>query len=279
MLTQVMTSNAVAIAERRAGQVGERVFAGRPFALVERAVIALRTSTWIAVLSGFFEPVFYLASFGFGIGQFVDGIDVGTKTVSYAAYIAPALLATSAMNGAIYDSTWNVFFKMKFAKFYDAVLATSLGPLDVALGEISWALLRGLGYSIAFMLVMWPLGLITTPVAIFAIPAAVFVAFGFAAVGFAVTSYMKSFQQMNWIVTFMLPMFLFSGSFFPIDSFPTAVQWVVKALPLWHANEMIRGIMLGQISSGLLVHVGYFLVMVVGGLYATNRRLTKLFLS
>ena len=272
-------SLAVRIAEKRAGSSGEALYAGRPHVLVERALMATRRTSWVAVLSGFFEPVFYLAAFGFGIGQFVSGVDAGgAEAVTYAAFIAPALLATSAMNGAIYDSTWNVFWKMRFGKFYEGVLATSMGPLDAALGEIAWALIRGLGYAIAFMIVMWPLGLIGSPAALLAIPAAVLVAFGFAAVGMAVTSYMKSFQQMQWIVTFLLPMFLFSGSFFPITAFPTAVQWVIQALPLWHAVELIRGIMLGVNSGNMIIHIGYFVIMIIIGLVVTTRRLTAMFL-
>ena len=272
-------SLAVQIAEKRAGASGEALYAGRPHVLVERALMATRRTSWVAVLSGFFEPVFYLAAFGFGIGQFVSGVDAGgAEAVTYAAFIAPALLATSAMNGAIYDSTWNVFWKMRFGKFYEGVLATSMGPLDAALGEIAWALIRGLGYAIAFMIVMWPLGLIGSPAALLAIPAAVLVAFGFAAVGMAVTSYMKSFQQMQWIVTFLLPMFLFSGSFFPITAFPTAVQWVIQALPLWHAVELIRGIMLGVNSGNMIIHIGYFVIMIIIGLVVTTRRLTAMFL-
>ena len=89
-------------------------------------------------------------------------MDAGAGPVSYAAYIAPGLLATSAMNGALYDSTVNVFFKMRYAKLYDAMLATSLGPMDVALGEIAWSLLRGGIYPPAFVLVMLVMGLLAS---------------------------------------------------------------------------------------------------------------------
>jgi lipooligosaccharide transport system permease protein len=133
--------SAVAIAERRRNKLGRAVYSGRSRVALERNLLAFRSSNWIIVLSGFVEPLFYLMAFGFGIGKLIGGITDGSgHPVSYAAFIAPALLATSAMNGAIYDSTWNVFFKMHFAKLYETMLATSLGPLDVAIGEISWAL-------------------------------------------------------------------------------------------------------------------------------------------
>ena len=138
------------------------------------------------------------------------------QVVPYAAFIAPALLAVSAMNGAVYDSTWNVFFKMNFAKLYQGMLYTSLGPLDVAMGEILLALLRGAMYATGFTAVMGVMGLITTPWAILMIPASVLIAFGFARFLMGITSFMKTFQQMDWINFVMLPMFLSSATFYPL---------------------------------------------------------------
>ncbi len=235
---------------------------------MERSYIAFKSSTWFVILSGFVEPVLYLFSFGYGVGQFIGNIDSGTgKVVSYAAFIAPGLLATSAMNGAVYDSTWNVFFKMNESRLYHGMLATSLGPLDVALGEIAWALLRGLVYVVGFMAVVAPLGLIPSWWGILAIPAAVLIAFGFASLGMAITSYFTSFQQMGFVNVALLPIFLFSGSFYPLTVFPGWIQGIIKALPLWHAIEMIRALTFGEIGFSLLSHIFYFLVMVVGGLF------------
>jgi lipooligosaccharide transport system permease protein len=182
------------------------------------------------------------------------------------------------MNGAIYDATWNVFFKLKFDRVYQGMLATSLGPLDVALGEIGWALLRGLIYAIAFMSILGGVGLITTPWALLAIPCAVLISFGFAAVGMAVTTYMKSFEQMNLINIVLLPMFLFSGSFYPLSIYPEWLQMIVKALPLWHGVALIRAVSLGIFSAALIPHILYFVVMIALGLYFSTRRLTLLFM-
>ena len=177
------------------------------------------------MLSGFFEPVFFLLAMGLGLGTFIGDVELPNgASVSYAAFIAPALLAVSAMNGAVYDSTWNVFFKMHFGKLYDGMLATSLGPLDVAFGEITYALLRGGVYAIGFLTVMQVMGLNLAWSAALAIPAVLLVAFGFASVGMAVTSYMKTFQQMDWINFVMLPMFLFSATFYPITVYPGWIQ-------------------------------------------------------
>jgi lipooligosaccharide transport system permease protein len=198
--------------------------------------------------------------------------------IGYAAYIAPGLLATSAMNGAIFDSTTNVFFKMKYAKLYDGMLATSLGPVDVALGEIVWSLVRGGLYSVAFVLVMLAFGLIASWWALLAVPAALVIAFAFAAIGMAVTSYMKTFQQMEWINTALLPMFLFSTTFFPLSVYPRPIQLLVECLPLFHGIELIRGLCLGLVSPALLLHLVYFAVLIVVGVTVTSRRLERLLL-
>jgi len=275
----MITTAAVAIAEARIGRVGESIYSGRARAVLQRSYLAFRSSAWIVVLTGFLEPVLYLFSFGFGVGKLIGDMQIAPgRSVSYAAFIAPALLATSAMNGAIYDATWNVFFKMKFDRVYQGMLATSLGPLDVAMGEISWALLRGVVYSVAFMSIVGGLGLVTTPWALLAIPVASLIAFGFASVGMAVTTYMKSFEQMNIINIVLLPMFLFSGSFYPLSVYPGWLQGFIKALPLWHGITLMRSVSLGLISTALIPHVIYFLVMIAAGLFFTTRRLTLLFM-
>jgi lipooligosaccharide transport system permease protein len=245
---------------------------------MERAYIAFKSSTWMIVISGFVEPVLFLLSFGYGLKDLVGDITVAGQPVGYVAFIAPALLATSAMNGAIYDSTMNVYFKLKHDRLYHGMLATSLGPMDVALGEISWALLRGLSYSIGFMAIVAPLGLIPSMWGILAIPAAVLIALGFASFGMAVTSYMKSYQQLEVVNVVLLPMFLFSGSFYPLDVFPEWLQTIIRLFPLAHAIDLVRGLTLGNISWALAGHAMYFVVMIVIGLFFTTRRLNALFM-
>jgi len=275
----MIIDNAVSIAQSRRGHFAESSYAGRSRVLLERSLIAFRNSAWLAVLSGFFEPVLYLLSFGFGLGHLIGKIPLQNgHVVSYAMYIAPGLLATSAMNGAIYDSTWNVFFKLKFDRIYQGMLQTSLGSLDVALGEIGWALLRGLAYAIGFMCVVVPAGLIPSWWGIMAIPAAVLIAFGFASIGMAITSFFTTFQQMDLVNIAMLPMFLLSGSFYPLTVYPGYLQGILKALPLWQAIAMVRDFTLGMVSPGILWHVLYFAVMVAIGVTLTTKRLTKLFL-
>jgi len=268
-----------ATASRRGGGVSA-LYAGNSRAVVNRGLIATKSTNWIVVLSGFVEPIFYLLSLGIGLGSFIGAVQDGAgNDIPYAAYIAPALLAVSAMNGAIYDSTWNVFFKMNFGKLYEGMLATSLGPLDVALGEIVLALLRGGAYGLGFLLVMQALGLNLALTAVLALPAVLLIAFGFASIGMGITSYLKSFQQMEWIQLVLLPMFLFSATFYPITVYPEPIQWMVQALPLWHGIELVRGLTTGILGPMMLVHLLYFAVMIVVGLVFTTRRLRALFLD
>jgi lipooligosaccharide transport system permease protein len=274
----VVTSAAVAIAERRARRPGAGRYSGRSHTILQRGFLALRTSNALVFVTGFVEPVLFLIAFGYGVGGLIGTVTVEGVEVPYAAFVAPALLAASAMNGALFDSTFNVFFKMHHQRLYQAMMATSLGPLDVALGEIGWAMIRGAAYAVGFLAVITLFGLTTTWWALLLIPAAVLVAFAFAAVGMSLTSYMTSFQQLNWLNFWLLPLFLFSGTFYPITNYPEWMQTIIQALPLWQAIAMMRGIMFGVIDGALLAHVAYFVVIASIGLFATTRRLEALFL-
>ena len=272
--------SAVAIADKRAGKPGESIYAGRSRAVLERSWIAFKSSTWMVVLSGFVEPLLNLVVFGYGVGNFIGKIELTNGTsVSYAAFVVPGLLASAAMMGAVMDSTWNVFFKIHESRLYHAMLATSLGPMDVALGEIAWALLRGVLYSTAFMIVVTPLGLIKSWWGLLAIPAGAVIGFGFAAIGMACTSYMTNFQQIGMVNIILLPVTLFSGSFFPLSILPTWLENIVKWTPLTQGIDLMRMLTLGTVDSGIFIHIAYFAVFVAGGLYFTTRRLNALFMK
>ncbi|MEO6116095.1 MAG: ABC transporter permease [Pseudolysinimonas sp.] len=278
MTTQQSLPRAAAAARQRSGGVGS-LYSGEFGAVIGRGLRATKSSNYIVVLSGFFEPVFYLLSLGLGLGSYIGAVHDGGHLIPYAAYIAPGLLAVSAMNGAIYDSTWNVFFKMHFGKLYEGMLATSLGPLDVALGEILLALLRGGLYAVGFLIVMQALGLNLAWTALLALPAVLLIAFGFASLGMAITSYLKTFQQMDWINFALLPMFLLSATFYPLSVYPVPIQWFIQALPLWQAVDMLRQLTTGYIDSSMIIHLLYYAVLISIGLVFTTRRLRALFLD
>lgn len=256
------------------------LYAGNARSVMERGILSTAKTNWLIVVSGFFEPVFYLLAMGIGLGSYIGAIQVpGGHTVPYAAYIAPALLAVAAMNGAVFDSTWNVFFKMNFGKIYDGMLATPLGPFDVALGEIMLALARGFVYACGFMIVMQVLGLNLSWTAILALPSVLLIAFAFASFGMGITSYMKTFQQMDWINFIMLPMFLLSATFYPLSVYPEWMQYAIQVMPLWHGVELVRGFTTGLVTSAMLWHVLYFVVMILVGMTLTTKRLKSLFLD
>ena len=271
---------AVAIAEKRKGKFAEKYYAGRSRVVLQRSWITFKSSTYLVVLSGFMEPLLNLAVFGFGVGQFVGDITLADgRSISYASFIVPGLLATSAMMGAVMDSTWNVYFKMHESRLYQAMLSTSLGPMDVALGEIAWALLRGALYSTSFMIVVTPLGLVHSWWGLLTIPAGVIIGFGFASLGMAATSYIKGFQQLNLINIVLMPLTLFSGSFFPLSVLPDWLALIIRWTPLSQGIEMMRMCTLGTINSGIFMHVAYFAIFIAGGLYLTTRRLNALFMK
>jgi len=277
-MTAQQTTPQLTRARGRTGGVGA-LYSGEFGAVIGRGLRATKSSNYVIVASGFFEPVFYLLSLGLGLGSYIGAVHDAGHVIPYAAYIAPGLLAVSAMNGAIYDSTWNVFFKMHFGKLYQGMLATSLGPLDVALGEIVLALLRGGLYAVAFMIVMQALGLTLAWTALLALPAVLLIAFGFASLGMAITSYLKTFQQMDWINFALLPMFLLSATFYPLSVYPVPIQWVIQALPLWQAVDMIRQLTTGYIEPSMVIHLLYYAALITFGLLFTTRRLRALFLD
>ncbi len=254
-------------------------YAGRPWVLLERSAMVYRRG-WMIIFSGFFEPLFYLLSFGSGLGKLVGGVQAPNgHPLTYAQYIAPALLASSAMNGAIADSTMNVFFKLKFAKLYDGMLASSLGVVDVALGEIGWAVSRGGLYAVGFVLVMLAMHLVLSPWALLLIPVSLGVGFGFAAIGMAVTTYLRSWQDLQVVTLVTLPMFLFSGTFYGLSAYPLWLRFVIECLPLNHAVVLMRSLAVGDLHAGLLWHLAYFVVMAAVGLRITARRLSALLLT
>jgi lipooligosaccharide transport system permease protein len=243
--------------------------------LVERNFRAFRYA-WPVLVSGFFEPVFYLFSLGVGLGSVVGQVDAGGgQPVDYAVFVAPALLASSAMNGAVFDTTGNVFFKLKYARLYDSVLTTPLGPRDVAVGEVTWALLRGSVYAAMFLLVMALAGTVTSWWALLTLPTAVLIGLAFAGAGMAATTYMRSWKDLDLVQLAVLPMFLFSATFYPLTTYPEAVRWVVQLTPLYQAVALTRELALGMPSWTTLGHVAYLVVLGIAGTAVAARRLER----
>ena len=247
--------------------------------MLERNYLVYRRA-WVIIFSGFFEPLFYLFSIGIGIGALVgDLTGPAGRPIEYAAFVAPALLASSAMNGAIYESTFNIFFKLKYGKVYDAILSTPMKPADIAIGEITWSLGRGAIYAAGFLVVMASLGYMPSLWGILALPAAVLIGFAFAAVGMSATTFMNSWQDFDLVTLVSLPLFLFSATFYPIDIYPEPFQVLTRFSPLYHGVELIRSLTLGIFDWSIAGHVAFLLAMGGAGVLVTARRLRRLLMA
>ena len=261
---------------RRRLQVPSAVRAGH---LVERNVTLYRRE-WTLIVSGFFEPLLYLLAIGYGVGALVgSAIDVNGRPVAYAAFVAPAMMATSAMNGAIYETAFNFFYKLKYVKLYDAVLATPLGVADVALGEITWALIRGTLYALGFIVVMAALRLVLSPWAILAVPAAMLIGFAFAAVGTAASTFVRTWQDFDVVLIVMIPLFLFSATFYPITLYPAPLQAVVQLTPLYHGVDLLRSLTTGSLGLWVIGDIAYLAVLGAAALLLAATRLDRLLLK
>lgn len=249
----------------------------RSASVAERNVAALKSVYWLLLISGFVEPLFYLLSIGVGVGALVGDLTLpGGEVVTYAAFVAPAMLASSAMTGALSETTFNFFGKMKYMKLYDGVIATPVQPFEIALGELGWAMLRGGAYSAAFLLVMVAMDLTTAARALLAFPAAVLVGFAFGALGMTVSTFMRSWQDFDLMGSAQFTLFLFSGTFVPAEACPSLLRWVVEVTPLYRAVHLIRGVSVGTAGWAWVLDVLYLLAVLAVGLLVASRRMGRL---
>lgn len=247
-------------------------------AVVERNILSYRRM-WVIIASGFVDPVFYLFGLGVGVGALVGDVEFEGRLVEYATFVAPGLVASSAMNGAIFDSTFNFYYKLKYAKTFDAMLATPLRLGDIVVGEIGWSMVRGSVYAIGFLLVTTVLGMVESWWAILVIPASLLIGVAFAAIGSAVTTYMRSWHDFDYVQLVLQPLFLASTTFYALDVYPSWSHPLVRATPLYHGVTLCRSLMLGSPGWNDLGHVAYLLGVLVVGVVMVRRRLARLLLS
>lgn len=270
----------MALLNQAAGSaIATRLTTGQATGLLLYRNFLVYRSAWWVFATGFLEPVFYLFSIGIGVGQLVTGFEFHGQTIPYAEFVAPGMLAASAMNGAMLDATFGFFFKLKYDKLFDQMLATPLTTGDIARGELSWSLLRGGVYSAAFLVVMVAMDLVHSWWALLALPASLLIGLAFGGACMALTTFMRSWQDFDYITLATLPLFLFSGTFFPISAFPTVVQWIVEVTPLYRGVVLVRELTTGVITWGSAFSVVYLIVMGLVGLFVVRRRLDKLLLS
>lgn len=245
--------------------------------IVRRNFTVYRKS-WGVFLTGFLEPVLYLFSIGIGVGQLIEGFQVNGEPVSYAAFVAPGMLAASAMNGAIMDSTFGIFFKLRYDKVYEGMLATPMRTADIARGELAWSLMRSGCYSAGFLGVMAGMGLLDSWWALLAWPATWLIGLAFAGAGMAITTWMRSWQDFEYVTLALVPMFLFSATFFPVTAYQGVLRWVVEATPLFRGVALVRELTTGTLSVASLWSVAYLVAMGATGLWIAARRFDRLLL-
>ncbi len=252
----------------------------RAGAVTRRNVAALRSAYWLVLISGFFEPLLYLFSIGVGVGGLIGKLPLADgRLVDYRVFVAPAMLASSAMSGALSESTFNFYGKMKYMKLYDGVLATPVRPMEVAFGELLWAMARGSLYSAAFLVIMVLMGLTSAGWALLTFPAALLVGFSFGALGMGLSTYMRSWQDFDIMGTVQFALFLFSGTFAPLHNYPLAAQWLIEATPLYHGVALVRGLATGSLQAVLALHAAYLVAMTGAGLLVAGRRMGRLLLK
>ncbi len=243
--------------------------------IVERNAIVSRRS-WYVYLTGGLEPFLFLFSVGVGVGALVDSVTSPSgDLISYRDFVGPAMLGGAAMNNAIFDSTLNFFVRFKYLKTYDAILATPLTTRDLLRGELAWSLSRVTIYSSAFIVTILAMGMLASPWAVFALPAAVLIAFAFGALGMAASTWMRSWLDFDLVFLATVPMFLFSATFFPLDQYPRVLQLVVQVSPLYHGTDLLRRLVLGGVGWAQLLSVAYLVAIALAGLRVAERRVAR----
>ncbi len=247
----------------------------RSLRVLERNAMIYRTQ-WVMLISGFFEPLFYLLSIGFGLNKLVGDVHVHGQLITYAAFVAPGMLSTSAMNGAMIDSIFNTFFRLKISHSYDAIMSTPLEVTDIALGEVMWALARSTMYSASFIVCMSALGDTHSAWVILCWPGAILTSLTFSCMGLAACTFMRTWQDFDLVTLVQLPLFLFSGTFFPISLYPHWLGAIISVSPLYQSAALLRGFSLGQFDLIMFFRVAYLLAIALAGLYVTARRFKKI---
>ncbi len=246
-----------------------------PLRIVERNYVFYR-SAWVILLSGLGEPFFYLLGLGYGLGELVGQVDFDGVEVPYPAFVAPAMLATAAMNGSLFETTYNLYFKLRESRQYDAVLTTPLTLSDIVVGEIMWAVARSGFYSLAFLLTMVALGLTASAWTVLALPAALLVGWVFAAIGTAATSLVRAWTDFDIVFLAIQPLLLSSATFFPVEVYPPWLRPVIWLSPLYHGVDLIRSLTLGHLGPDDLVHLGVLVALAVSFTILASRRLDRI---
>jgi lipooligosaccharide transport system permease protein len=245
-----------------------------PGGLVYRHLMVHR-HMWTVPVAEMVEPALYLLTIGVGVGALIGDVPE-TGGIGYAAYVAPALLATATMNSAVNETTFGAFHRLHVDGVYRPILATPMTARHIVIGEIAWATLRGTVSCAGFLAVVAAFGLVRSPWILLVLPGSALVAYAFAAVGMAAMTVMRRAQHLELIQLVMLPMFLCATTFYPLSVYAAPLRPVIAALPLYQSIELLRLPATGRPGAGMLVPAVYLAVLGVLGAWTAGRRMPAL---
>ena len=237
--------------------------------------------TWkISFLPPLLEPLFYILAFGVGLGVLIGKVAYHNSETPYVRFIAPALIAVNIMYNAFFENTFASFVRMYYQKTFDAILATPLTLEEIITGEIIWGATKSVIASLVMIAVISCFGLITYPHGLLIIPLALLGGIAFGSIGMFFTGIVPRIEIFNLpIFLFITPMFLFSGTFFPIENLPFWAQKLAIVLPLTHLVTLTRSLSFGVMGFDLLWNIGYLLVFSLVffplAIFVMHRRLIK----
>jgi lipooligosaccharide transport system permease protein len=227
----------------------------------QRNFTVYRKNWKISFIPPFLEPLFYLLAFGVGLSGMVGGLRYGGEEISYVRFIAPAVIAISIMYNAFFETTYASFVRMYYQKTFDAIMATPLSIEEIIAGEIFWGATKSLIASTIMLAVISPFGLVRFPEGLVILPLAVIGGIAFASIGMLFTALVANIEMFNLpVFLFVTPMFLFSGTFFPIENLPPWAQHVSLVFPLTHLTQISRQVCLGRMDLSSLGGIAYLLV-------------------
>jgi lipooligosaccharide transport system permease protein len=226
---------------------------------------------------GFLQPVLFLTAMGLGLGTLIGTDTAAFGGFEYIDWLGPGLLAAMAMQTATFESTYPIMNKIMWGRNYEAMLSTPLGIRHIVTGELGWSAFRIGTLAVVFLVVLTLFGVPRSPLAVLAIPFTILIGVAFSACLIAFTATQKNDVGFSAIFRFVInPLFLFSGTFFPLSQLPDQVEWVPWLTPLFHGVELVRGSILGVLDPrAAVIHVAYLLAMFGIGAFLANRLLEK----
>ncbi|WP_426566582.1 ABC transporter permease [Angustibacter sp. McL0619] len=246
--------------------------------VLEYFLVLMRRTFRGTLFGSFFSPLLYLVAMGYGLGSLVNsGGSSALDGVPYVEFIAPGVLVATAMQMGVFDASYPVLGSIKWGRQFHAMLATPVRVWDIVAGNLTAILLRSLLSGVVFLVVAAVLGAIPSWTGVFALVAVALVTLAYAGPMFAISSRAETDTTFNLVFRLgLVPMFLFSGTFFPVDQLPAWMQPVAFLIPLWHGSSLARDATLGTMSFWPdLVHVAYLLLWVVVGGYLAHRTLRR----